>query len=99
MTLKQALVLCKDEYRKLIRSGVHDLVKRERIVYSVLNNNADLINGYDVLSFVNKYTGRCVYCINVGETYERTIMVYVGADRAHFKIGNWGDLIETGKYE
>jgi hypothetical protein len=47
----------------------------------------------------SKYSCTTIYYLNTGETYNMTILAYYSKSRVIFKIGNWGDLVDSGRYE
>jgi hypothetical protein len=47
----------------------------------------------------SKYTGTKVFYANAGDTYDTTVMCYFSYSNTRFVLGNWGDLVETGRYE
>lgn len=99
--MKDVLAKVKKEYSRLrlesIRKGYSHsnsqlaVVALRSIHYSELDHN-------DVESIRHKYTGNTVYYFNMGDAYAETILAYVSYERVTFKIGNWGDLVESGNY-
>jgi len=70
-----------------------------------------IVDYHDIQSVRNKRTGNVVLYANLGDTYDTTILCYVsdavnyGTHPANwkykiqFRLGSWGDLVESGIYE
>lgn len=56
-------------------------------------------DSYGLLEVINSYSEVSpVLCYNTGDTYSQTVLAYVGYEKVSFKLGCWGDLIESKKY-
>jgi hypothetical protein len=70
-----------------------------------------LVDHHDIQSVRNKRTGNVVMYANLGDTYNTTILCYVSDAcpkmthpanwkyKIQFRLGSWGDLVESGLYE
>ena len=84
--------------KKLYRNGR----KAGKSVLRAVEDSMHLVESdstYGLEYITAKYRDSIVYYLNTGDTYGHTLMCYVSDERARFVLGNWGDLVETGKYE
>ena len=100
--MKDVLAKVKKEYAELklkcIREHCYHVSNRELAILALSSVHWSELNHHGVKSIRHKYSGNTVYYLNVGETYAETILAYVSYERVTFKIGNWGDLVESGNY-
>lgn len=54
--------------------------------------------GMEALNMRYSYT--VLYYANTGEAYRTTVLAWHNArtQRTEFRLGNWGDLVESGRY-
>lgn len=55
---------------------------------------------YGIGDVSRKYSCTVVYFANTGETYQTTVLAWhnFNTQRTQFRLGNWGDLVESGRY-
>lgn len=55
---------------------------------------------YGMVGIQMRYSLTVVYYANTGETYDTTVLAWHNARtrRTVFKLGSWGDLVESGRY-
>lgn len=70
-----------------------------------------IVDHHGIESVRNKRTGNVVMYANLGDTYDTTILCYVSDAgnynrhpanwkyKVQFRLGSWGDLVESGLYE
>jgi len=87
------LAKVKARYRSLKRAGA----STENAMLCALDEEGQ---GYGIESISAKYADTEVFYANTGETYARTILCFHNwkTKRARFILGNWGDLVESGRY-
>lgn len=97
----------KRRYRQAMRewrknNGAHiqpSMRTRETFAINALSKTPDdFAHGVEALKPTRRNGSLLLYA-NTGETYALTILAFVGYDRTLFKIGNWGDLVESGRYK
>lgn len=59
------------------------------------------VYNHGVESIGAKYSNTEVFYLNRGYPYDHTVLAFYSRDskRVTFRLGNWGDLVETGRYE
>lgn len=70
-----------------------------------------IVDHHGIESVRNKRTGNVVMYANLGDTYDTTVLCYVSNAcsydchpanwkyKVQFRLGSWGDLVESGLYE
>lgn len=99
--MKDVLTKVKKEYSRLRLESIrknYRVNNSQLAVLALRSVHHSELDHEDVESIRHKYTGNTVYYLNMGDTYAETILAYVSYERVTFKIGNWGDLVESGNY-
>ncbi len=93
---KEDLQLVKATYKELNGKGMTIEQKFEQ-------SCQQLPEVHDIQSVRNKVTGMRVLYANTGDTYDTTILCYISHGyngyEAQFRLGSWGDLVESGRYD
>jgi|LakMenEpi03Aug12_release.lakeMendotaPanAssembly.Ray.scaffolds.fasta_scaffold615500_1 hypothetical protein len=91
--MEEILKQTKKVYRNTKRQGLTSYDSMMDALESVPNT-------YGVESLQMRYSSTILYYANTGETYETTVLAWHNpySQRTTFKLGNWGDLVESGDY-
>jgi hypothetical protein len=89
----------RDAYWKRNRTNPWGYDDHQRLALKAMKWFIETYNeGYGV-----EYIERCRdnqinYYVNMGETYATTVIAHCSHSRVTFKLGSWGDLVESGEY-
>jgi hypothetical protein len=89
---KQALA-----WANMLKTPLEKHTWNARICWHVL---LEVKEAHGVELIRHKYNGTIVFYANMGDTYDQTVLAFLSSNgNVRFRLGDWGSLVETGRYE